>query len=69
MSDQKRLTDLAAKVLETIAAEEDQNGASGLLIGIGVGQMLGRGATEEDVRSICDEAIKNVLRMLTSSPP
>ena len=61
-ADAKAITDFAVNVLAIVQAEPNKEGIHGCLIGIGIGGMMGHGATEKEVREVFEQTLQGVIK-------
>jgi len=58
----QRYAAFVSKITDVIKSETNQDGLHGCLIGIGVGQLVGRGVTEAEVRALFERSLQTVLQ-------
>lgn len=58
----KRYGAFVAKITDVIQAEANQDGLFSCIIGIGVGALVGHGATETEVRGLFENSLRAVVQ-------
>jgi len=58
----QRYAAFVSKITDVIKSEPNQEGLHGCLIGIGVGQLVGRGVTEAEVRELFEQSLRAVMQ-------